>query len=272
MPQRTRTVKIVIVEGIHCISPRLFVSLILPKRRSLHQLIHFPRVAKNCGTNASLEHLSMPCISSSVLWYNNNEAFSLAVLCKRCQIHTISLVSPHMPWLARLGPYEMGAFFGSNPRSSFSLASYSITQHPLRSFRSPLSKLCLVAASNTSSTPSPVRDEHSKYFLAPILLRTSSPSSGIRNFSLRFRISSCATGSSRRSFFRPTRMMGTPGQRSRTSGCLLITHMLECDSDLWMRIFLYHLVVMLCRESGLETENAIRMTCAWLYASGRSRS
>lgn len=98
---------------------------------------------------------------------------------------------------------------------------YSITQHPRPSFRSPDSKLCLVAASNTSSTPSPVRDEHSKYFLALILLRTSSPSSGVRNFSDRLRISSCATGSSRKSFFRPTRIMGTPGQRSRTSGCLI---------------------------------------------------
>jgi hypothetical protein len=34
----------------------------------------------------------------------------------------------------------------------------------------------------------------------------------------------------------------------------------------------YHLVVMLCNESGLETEKAMRMTCAWLYASGRRRS
>lgn len=33
-----------------------------------------------------------------------------------------------------------------------------------------------------------------------------------------------------------------------------------------------HFVVMLCKESGLETEKAMRMTCAWLYASGRSRS
>jgi hypothetical protein len=99
---------------------------------------------------------------------------------------------------------------------------YRITQHPLCFLWSPLSKLCLVAASKTSSTPSPVSDEHSRYFFAPMRLRTSSPSSDVRNFSDRLRISSCATGSSRRSFLRPTRMMGTPGQRSRTSGCLIL--------------------------------------------------
>ena len=108
------------------------------------------------------------------------------------------------------------------PYSPASCPAYSITQHPPLSFRSPDNRLCRVAASNTSSTPSPVSDEHSRYFLAPILLRTSSPSSGVRNFSLRFRISSCATGSSRKSFFRPTRIMGTPGHRSRTSGCLVL--------------------------------------------------
>ena len=99
---------------------------------------------------------------------------------------------------------------------------YRITQHPLCFLWSPLSRLCLVAASKTSSTPSPVSDEHSRYFFAPMRLRTSSPSSDVRNFSDRLRISSCATGSSRRSFFRPTRMIGTPGQRSRTSGCLVL--------------------------------------------------
>jgi hypothetical protein len=97
---------------------------------------------------------------------------------------------------------------------------YRITQQPLFALWSPLSRLCLVAASKTSSTPSPVSEEHSRYFFAPMRLRTSSPSSAVRNFSERLRISSCATGSSRRSFLRPTRMIGTPGQRSRTSGCL----------------------------------------------------
>lgn len=98
---------------------------------------------------------------------------------------------------------------------------YKMTQQPLCFLWSPLRRLCLVAASKTSSTPSPVSEEHSRYFFAPMRLRTSSPSSATRNFSDRLRISSCATGSSRRSFLRPTRMIGTPGQRSRTSGCLL---------------------------------------------------
>ena len=99
---------------------------------------------------------------------------------------------------------------------------YRITQQPLCFLWSPLSRLCLVAASKTSSTPSPVSEEHSRYFFAPMRLRTSSPSSAVRNFSERLRISSCATGSSRRSFLRPTRMIGTPGQRSSTSGCLIM--------------------------------------------------
>jgi hypothetical protein len=103
---------------------------------------------------------------------------------------------------------------------------YRITQHPFWILWSPLSRLCLVAASKTSSTPSPVSEEHSRYFFAPMRLRTSSPSSAVRNFSERLRISSCATGSSRRSFLRPTRMIGTPGQRSRTSGCL--TRIVSC--------------------------------------------
>ena len=34
----------------------------------------------------------------------------------------------------------------------------------------------------------------------------------------------------------------------------------------------HHFVVMLCKESGLEVEKAMRMTWAWLYANGRRRS
>ena len=140
---------------------------------------------------------------------------------------------------------------------------YRITQHPFWILWSPLSRLCLVAASKTSSTPSPVSEEHSRYFFAPMRLRTSSPSSAVRNFSERLRISSCATGSSRRSFLRPTRMIGTPGQRSRTSGCLrtIVSNWPEFKYSVQTP---YHLVVMFCRESGLETEKAMRITCAWL--------
>lgn len=74
-----------------------------------------------------------------------------------------------------------------------------------------------MAASNTSSTPSPVKDEHSRYFLAPICAAVSLPSLGVTKRKDFFLISSIATGSSRRSFFSPTRMMGTPGHRSLAS-------------------------------------------------------
>ena len=161
----------------------------------------------------------------------------------------------------------------------------STTQHPLLSLRSPLNRLCLVAASKTSSTPSPVKLEHSRYFFAPIRRRTSSPSSGVRNFSERLRISSMATGSSRKSFLRPTRMMGTPGQRSRTSGCLFLFCTVRREVCFvfglpvlckvgWERYGrgVYHFVVILCKESGLAIEKAMRMTWACAYASGRSRS
>lgn len=117
--------------------------------------------------------------------------------------------------------------------------AHRMTQHPLPlSLLPPLSRLCLVAASKTSSTPSPVRLEHSRYFFAPIRFRTSSPSSGVRNFSERFRISSWATGSSRRSFLSPTRIMGTFGHRSRTSGCLLSSqyHSTNVAEEGWQTI------------------------------------
>lgn len=74
-----------------------------------------------------------------------------------------------------------------------------------------------VAASKTSSTPSPVSDEHSRYFLAPTCAAISLPSFGETNRSDFFRISSIARGSSRRSFFSPTSMIGTSGQRSFAS-------------------------------------------------------
>lgn len=119
-----------------------------------------------------------------------------------------------------VNPAETGDARSLIPHQKQTSSTHRITQQPPLSLWSPLSKLCRVAASNTSSTPSPVSEEHSRYFFAPIRRRTSSPSSNARNFSLRLRISSCATGSSRKSFFRPTRMIGTPGQRSRTSGCL----------------------------------------------------
>lgn len=99
-------------------------------------------------------------------------------------------------------------------KSSF--PHYSTMQQEL--FRlSNVRSAARVAASNTSSTPSPVNEEHSRYLRAPICVEISLPSLGVTNFSDFFLISSTARGSSRRSFFNPTRMMGTPGHRSFAS-------------------------------------------------------
>ena len=95
--------------------------------------------------------------------------------------------------------------------------SHSITQHPPPSPFSNVRRAALVAASKTSSTPSPVRDEHSRYFRAPISCAISLASRLPTKCWDFFRISSIATGSSRRSFFRPTRMIGTPGHLSFAS-------------------------------------------------------
>ena len=95
--------------------------------------------------------------------------------------------------------------------------AHRITQQGPRSLFSNVSKAARVAASNTSSTPSPVSDEHSRYFLAPISRAALFPSLSVVKFMDFFRISSLAIGSSRRSFFKPTRMIGTPGQRSFAS-------------------------------------------------------
>lgn len=100
---------------------------------------------------------------------------------------------------------------GDNPCPRYSTMQQEV-------FRlSKVSSAARVAASNTSSTPSPVRDEHSRYFRAPIWAAVSLPSLGVTNRSDFFRISSTASVSSRRSFFNPTMMMGTPGHRSLAS-------------------------------------------------------
>lgn len=99
---------------------------------------------------------------------------------------------------------------------SIEVSNYKIMQHPFRSFSNDKSA-ARVAASKTSSTPSPVNEEHSRYLRAPICAAVSLPSLGVRNRSDFFLISSMATGSSRRSFFRPTRMIGTSGHRSLAS-------------------------------------------------------
>jgi len=99
----------------------------------------------------------------------------------------------------------------------FLRAAYRMIQQPPPSPFSNVSRAALVAASNTSSTPSPVRDEHSRYFLAPISCAISVASRVVTKCCDFLRISSIATGSSRRSFFRPTRIIGTSGHRSFAS-------------------------------------------------------
>jgi hypothetical protein len=94
---------------------------------------------------------------------------------------------------------------------------HRMTQQPPPSPFSNVRSAALVAASKTSSTPSPVKDEHSRYFRAPISCAISVASRVETKCWERLRISSMATGSSRRSFLRPTRIMGTLGQRSLAS-------------------------------------------------------
>jgi hypothetical protein len=87
---------------------------------------------------------------------------------------------------------------------------YRTTQHPLPSPFSNVRRAARVAASKTSSTPSPLKLEHSRYRFAPTSRAANSPSCGVRNRWDFLRISSIATGSSRRSFFSPTKIRGTP--------------------------------------------------------------
>lgn len=88
--------------------------------------------------------------------------------------------------------------------------AYSTTQHPPPSPFSKVRRAARVAASKTSSTPSPLKLEHSRYRLAPMSRAIASPSCSVTNRMDFLRISSIATGSSRRSFLRPTRIVGTP--------------------------------------------------------------
>ena len=116
------------------------------------------------------------------------------------------------PKCCAVSPYDLASYQSANLNSR-----YSMTQHPPPSPFSNVSRAARVAASKTSSTPSPVREEHSRYFRAPISWPISVASRVETKCCDFFRISSMATGSSRRSFFRPTSMMGTPGHRSFAS-------------------------------------------------------
>ena len=101
---------------------------------------------------------------------------------------------------------------------------YITTQHPPPSPFSIVNKAALVASSRTSSTPSPVKEEHSRYFRAPISCAASFPSFDVVNCKDFFLISSCASGSSRKSFFSPTTSIGGPGHRSWTSSIHLFKY------------------------------------------------
>lgn len=122
---------------------------------------------------------------------------------------------------------------------SISQQTHKITQQPCPSPFSNVNRAALVAASKTSSTPSPVNDEHSRYFRAPISRAILLPSLSVVKCCDFFRISSWAIGSSRRSFFSPTRIMGTPGHLSLASS----THLerVRSEIELWLQR-LAHLV------------------------------
>lgn len=102
---------------------------------------------------------------------------------------------------------------------------HRIVQQPRPSPFSKVNRAALVAASKTSSTPSPVKEEHSRYLRAPISRATLFPSLSVVKCCDFFLISSWAIWSSRRSFFRPTRMIGTPGHLSLASS----THFADCQ-------------------------------------------
>lgn len=143
------------------------------------------------------------------------------------------------------------------------MSFYRTTQQPVVSPFSNVRRAALVAASNTSSTPSPLKLEHSRYRLAPISRATPSPSWAVTNRWDFLRISSMATGSSRRSFFSPTRMMGTPSQR-RVASSIHYSSNVSAKRKSYPNDTQYRrtLCLTLSRESGVSTEKPIRITCA----------
>lgn len=170
---------------------------------------------------------------------------------RKCKLKVLMgwLVSPHCIrkyrsnccWFPKIVPLPSHASIFT-PKLQYPFP-YNITQHPPPSPFSNVSRAALVAASNTSSTPSPVNDEHSRYFRAPISWAISLASLVPTKCCDRFRISSIATGSSRKSFFRPTSMMGTPGHRSFASS----THLEK---------------VSMWTKTGVSNSNLL---CAWRY-------
>lgn len=121
-----------------------------------------------------------------------------------------------------------------------------------------------VAASNTSSTPSPVKEEHSRYLRAPMLVPVSLPSLAVTNLRDFLRISSMASGSSRRSFLRPTRIMGTPGHRSFASSIhyQTLVAVIICLADLTHLVF-HVLQGVWCIHSEADQEDMGLRVCQW---------
>src|SRR3569833_3295602 len=88
---------------------------------------------------------------------------------------------------------------------------HKMTQQPPPSTFSNVSRAARVAASNTSSPPSPVKLEHSRYLRAPNSQAATSPSCSVTNRWLLLHNTTKTTKTWRRFFFNPTRMMGTSG-------------------------------------------------------------
>lgn len=164
----------------------------------------------------------MKCVSRTP----KNFLSVLYVWCERCHVEELPKNSSMSTRWVISGGLIIGivdaSFLVSSCRGTKLLevnpSAHRMTQHPppVSPF-SNVKRAALVAASNTSSTPSPVSDEHSRYFLAPMSLAICDPFCDDTKCCDFLRISSMANGSSRRSFLRPTRIIGTPGQRSFAS-------------------------------------------------------
>ena len=140
--------------------------------------------------------------------------------------------------------------------------NHETVQHPCLSLFSNVSRAARVAASNTSSTPSPVKDEHSRYFLAPISRAAFVPSFSVVKCKDFLRISSWAIGSSLRSFFSPTSSIGTSGQRSFASSTHCRTQY-RFSHQLFGPVSDPTLCFTLSSESGVSIEKPIRITWAF---------
>ena len=129
---------------------------------------------------------------------------------------------------------------------------------------SRINMLALVAASNTSSTPSILSAEHSLYARAPISTATRSACA---------RETYCpmfgAFGGGRRSALQPTSRIGIVGPH------IFLTSSIHCERRRVRRDQAsptrHTLTDTFSSESGVSIANAIKMTCDLEYESGRRR-